>query len=156
MTLKPSVSIKDGKDTISQTGSLEVPVSAGDKEKPVPATFSKKLDLAPGKYSVSVSGLPKTVDIKDFGGDPAKYKLSVKAEIGEKDGAIVITVYVIFKDESAPEEPVVRELPEDEIGSYWIMEDGTKEYLLFHTYDICMAWLGKAELCRGNERCYHK
>ena len=34
--------------------------------------------------------------------------------------------------------------------------DGTKEYLLFHTYDICMAWLGSDELCSGPERCYHK
>ena len=54
--LSPSVNIKDGKNTVSQTGSLELTFSGGDKEASVTATFSKKLkDLAPGKYSVSVS-----------------------------------------------------------------------------------------------------
>ena len=53
-------------------------------------------------------------------------------------------------------EPPIVILPEDETGAYSIREDGTKEYLLFQTYDICMAWLGSDELCRGHERCYHK
>ena len=47
-------------------------------------------------------------------------------------------------------------LPEDEIGAYALRADGTKEYLLFHTYDICMAWLGREDLCEGPERCFHK
>ena len=47
-------------------------------------------------------------------------------------------------------------LPEDEIGAYAIRQDGTKEYLLFHTYDICMDWLASDELCTGFERCFHK
>ena len=47
-------------------------------------------------------------------------------------------------------------LPEDEIGAYALRQDGTKEYLLFQTYDICMMYLGSDELCRGPERCFHK
>ena len=57
---------------------------------------------------------------------------------------------------SVPEEPVFYALPEDEIGAYAIRQDGTKEYLLFHTYDICMDWLASDELCTGFERCFHK
>ena len=68
----------------------------------------------------------------------------------------MITVYLIFKDQSVPEEPVMYILPEDEIGAYAIRDDGTKEYLIFHTYAICMDWLGSDELCRGYERCFHK
>lgn len=55
-----------------------------------------------------------------------------------------------------PEEPVVYALPEDEIGAYVLLPDGTKEYLLFHTYAICMDWLRSDELCSGPERCFHK
>ena len=54
------------------------------------------------------------------------------------------------------EDPVFYALPEDEIGAYAIRQDGTKEYLLFHTYDICMDWLASDELCAGFERCFHK
>ena len=54
------------------------------------------------------------------------------------------------------EEPVFYALPEDEIGAYAIRQDGTKEYLLFHTYDICMDWLASDELCSGFEHCFHK
>ena len=152
--LNPSISIKDGKDTVSQSGSVTLEVKAGEKEKSETVTFSKKLmDLAPGKYTISVSGVPKTLN--DSFGEP-KYKLSVKAEINSQDGKTVITVYLIFKDQSAPEEPVVYALPEDEIGAYALNSDGTKMYLLFHTYDICMAWLGRDDLCQGYERCFHK
>jgi hypothetical protein len=47
-------------------------------------------------------------------------------------------------------------LPEDEIGAYALRADGSKEYLLFHTLDICMAWLGREDLCDGPEHCFHK
>lgn len=154
--LSPSITIKDGKEVLSQSDAITVEISGGEKEKSMTVTFSKKLDLAPGKYSVSISGLPKTVDIRDYGGDPAKYKLSAKAEINTQDGDTIILVYLIFKDRSVPDEPVVYALPEDEIGAYALRADGTKEYLLFHTYDICMAWLGRDDLCSGNERCFHK
>ena len=54
------------------------------------------------------------------------------------------------------DEPVVYALPEDEIGAYVEGPDGEREYLIFQTYDICMAYLGSEDLCRGNERCFHK
>ena len=47
-------------------------------------------------------------------------------------------------------------LPEDEIGAYKLLPDGSKEYLLYHTYDICMFYLGRDDLCSGYERCFHK
>ena len=155
--LNPSISIKDGDNIVSKSGSVTLEVKAGETEKSVTVTFSKKLsDLAPGKYSVTVSGLPESVDIEDYGGGPAKCKLSAKAEINELDGNTVIIVYLIFKDRSAPEEPAVYFLPEDEIGAYALRADGSKEYLLFHTLDICMAWLGREDLCDGPEHCFHK
>ena len=82
-----------------------------------------------------------------------KYRLSYKASF--KD---VINIYVTWNDgrTSEPERIKVYALPEDEIGAYRLHKDGTKEYLLFHTYDICMRWLGSDELCRGYERCFHK
>lgn len=83
-----------------------------------------------------------------------KYDLIARGEINEKDKRIVVTVYLIFDDGSRPaDEPVVYALPEDEIGASRVNQDGTKE---FHTYDICMAWLGSEELCSGYERCFHK
>ena len=60
------------------------------------------------------------------------------------------------KSSPAKQEPVIVILPEDEIGAYALREDGTKEYLLFQTYDICMAWLGSDTLCRDNRHCYNK
>lgn len=71
---------------------------------------------------------------------------------------LVITLYwrEVQDSDSDGDEIAVYALPEDEIGSYWLHQDGTKEYLLFHTYGICMNYLGSAELCRGYERCYHK
>ncbi|MBQ6341926.1 MAG: chitobiase/beta-hexosaminidase C-terminal domain-containing protein [Anaerolineaceae bacterium] len=82
-----------------------------------------------------------------------KYKLSYKPSF--KD---VINIYVTWDDgkSSVAEEVKVEALPEDEVGAYKILRDGTKMYLLFHTYDICMDWLGQDDLCRGYERCFHK
>ena len=91
-----------------------------------------------------------------------KYTLSARTEINVKtDGSgqkiVYIRLYLTWDNGSSmPEEPVVRALPEDEIGAYKLNEDGTKEYLLFHTYSLCMDWLGRDELCRGYERCFHK
>ena len=77
-------------------------------------------------------------------------------EINKRDEETVITVYLIWDSGYRPEEPVVYILPEDEIGAYKLLPDGSREYLLFHTYDICMRYLGRDELCRGPERCFHK
>ena len=70
-----------------------------------------------------------------------------------------ITIYLTWDDGQIPSEPEklrIYALPEDEIGAYAIRDDGTKEYLIFHTYDICMAWLGSDELCSSYEHCFHK
>ena len=157
-TVNPVLTIKHGDEAVSKSGALTVEIiPGGPNEYPVTASFPKAVkDLTPGKYAVDVSGLPKEMekDIPDSADKP-KYKLTAKAEVNEKDGETVITVYLIFAN-PAPPEPVVYPLPEDEIGAYTILKDGTKEYLLFHTYDICIAWLGSDELCRGPEHCFHK
>ena len=83
------------------------------------------------------------------------YHLDVKPEFNGTG----YTVYVFWNkplSHPLPEKIVVHALPEDEIGAYQLRDDGTKEYLLFHTYDICMSYLGREELCAGPERCYHK
>ena len=84
-----------------------------------------------------------------------QYTVSVYEVRPYKNGTI--TVYLLWDDGSSPVEEIrVVALPEDEIGAYSLRADGTKEYLIFQTYDICMAWLGSDELCAGPERCYHK
>lgn len=48
-------------------------------------------------------------------------------------------------------------LPEDGVGAYMIDPlTGEKEYLLFHTYEICMQWLGDDAKCRDWRYCYGK
>ena len=167
LTLEPVVHVKDG-DAESVSKGLKLELT---KEMPYKVSFEnveftgKVTDPAPGKYEVTVSGLPKSVTGRDQiyssegpveGPVKWKYELIAKGEINEKDGKIVVTVYLIWDNGSRPEEVRVVALPEDEIGAYKLRPDGTKEYLLFQTYDICMAWLGSDELCRGPERCYHK
>ena len=73
-------------------------------------------------------------------------------------GFNTIRVWLVWDDGSRPADDgiAIYALPEDEIGAYWLRKDGTKEYLLFQTYDICMTYLGSDELCRGPERCFHK
>lgn len=73
----------------------------------------------------------------------------------------ISNLFISFGDyysylENPEDEIAVYALPEDEIGAYELRDDGTKEYLIFQTYDICMNYLGSEELCQGNERCYHK
>ncbi|MBQ6482155.1 MAG: InlB B-repeat-containing protein [Anaerolineaceae bacterium] len=128
--------------------------------------FTKLIDdLAPGKYEVTIEGIPSTVTDKEiiYDADESpevmtkwKYKLDTRSEINKKSNDIIIRIYLIWDDGSRPDEIAVYALPEDEIGAYAILQDGTKEYLLFHTYDICMNYLGSDELCRSYERCFHK
>ena len=116
-------------------------------------TFDRTVDLSAGTYKVAAKVSPSAVT----SAPPISqvYHLSTDAWVGEGG---VITIYLKWDDgkNSQPEVIRVYALPEDEIGAYHILPDGTKEYLLFHTYDICMAWLGSDELCRGPERCFHK
>ncbi len=103
-----------------------------------------------------------TTDLNDFScsGNTCSFKC-----MGGYGGDHYITANFISEsgdDESSspetakPEPPTFYPLPEDEIGAYALLADGTKEYLLFHTYDICMEWLNSDELCSGPGRCYHK
>ena len=141
-----TITIKDG-DAVS-VGKVTMNVRDGMKDSgEVEVRFVPKVE---NLSDITVTG-PKEL----IGAAPIsqKYKLSYKASY--KD---VINIYVTWDDgkSSAEEKVKVVPLPEDEVGAYKILDDGTKEYLLFHTYDICMAWLGRDELCRGPERCYHK
>ena len=134
------------------------------------ASFNGKIEgLAPGKQKVTVSVTPKQVVGQDtihteegeiLGPVKWKYELSARGEINEIDGKdgkeMVVRIYLIWDNGVRPEPIKVVALPEDEIGAYRLNDDGTKEYLLFHTYDICMNWLGSDDLCRGYERCFHK
>ena len=115
---------------------------------------------------IVITGLPKEVigygaEVYDAASGTTerpvqhRYALSVREARFGRSGEIL--VYLLWDDGSRPVEEIrVVALPEDEIGAYQLRADGTKEYLLFQTYDICMAWLGSDELCRGPERCYHK
>ena len=164
----------DAGDYESKTEEFTLELSAAGQPTVSKALqFDRKVEqLAPGSHPVTISGLPPVVYGTLSGvfltEPPAgevilwKYTLSARTEINEKtDGSgqkiVYIRLYLTWDNGSSmPEEPVVRALPEDEIGAYKLNEDGTKEYLLFHTYSLCMNWLGRDELCRGYERCFHK
>ena len=167
LQIKPVIHVKNGDDeSVSKGLELELTKGMESKVSVENVEFTGKVtDPAPGKYEVTVTGLPKSI----YGSDKIystegpvegpvkwKYELIARGEINEKDKKIVVTVYLIFDDGSRPDEIKVYALPEDEVGAYRLNDDGTKEYLLFHTYDICMQWLGRDELCRGYERCFHK
>ena len=167
LTLNPVIHVKDG-DSESVSKGLVLNLTQGmDPKISIPdVEFSRKLEnFAPGKYEVTVSGLPKSYSCREeiytadgpIPGPLKTYELRTAAEINEKSGKMVITVYLVFDNGFRPDDLIgIYALPEDEIGAYWMRPDGTKEYLIFQTYDICMAWLGSDELCRGYERCFHK
>ena len=165
MELEPVITISAG-DIKSKSKAVKLVLTPGIAMLTDTVRFNKKIeDLGPGKYSVSVSGLPKVFYATDqiySSEEPVagpvlwKYELTANAEINMKDSTAIIRVYLLWDNGARPEEIRVVALPEDEIGAYKLNEDGSKEYLLFHTYDICMAWLGNDDLCRGYERCFHK
>ena len=143
---------------------VELAVTPGGNTKPAEisgVTFTPNVPdfkKTCGNYEYEVLVTPGEVkaDIAGAGDDGPAYIL--RAAAGSPDcEKFVITLYWNSKA-AAPAPEVIRvvALPEDEIGAYQLRADGTKEYLLFQTYDICMAYLGRDELCRGPERCYHK
>ena len=175
LTLEPVIHIAYGeKDSVTKDLTFDLKQGMENPKKYENVEFTIEVPgLAPGKYEVTVTGLPKVVYGQEAGIYSAddgmiegrilwKYALSAKAEInvkkapGKIEAETIITVYLIWDDGSRPETNRVYALPEDEIGAYKLREDGTKEYLLFQTYDICIAWLGNEELCRGYDRCFHK
>ena len=168
LEIEMAITIQGENDTVVTTVEpLKMTIKNGEVTVENQASFDGKIeDLAPGKQTVTVSVTPKAVvgqdtihtDEGDVKGPVKwKYELSAKGEINEVDGkGMIVRIYLIWDDGSRPEVLKVYALPEDEIGAYRLNDDGTKEYLLFHTYDICMSWLGSDELCRGYERCFHK
>ena len=167
-----TVSIDAG-DYESKTDKFTLELSGGQSNISKDLEFDRKVEkLAPGSHPVTISGLPYAVYGTPGGifltEPPAgelilwRYTLIARTEIGVKTDesgqkVVFIRIYLTWDNGSSmPDEPVVRALPEDEIGAYKLNDDGTKEYLLFHTYSICMDWLGHDELCRGYERCFHK
>jgi hypothetical protein len=152
-TMPMTIIIKSGDDELTRAV-VEMDYKDGDQKIELTALFNKIItDLAPGVQTVEIKGLPSEIT----GIEPLlkKYKLTWKAWINNEGG---ITIDIIWDDGSVvkTETLVVYALPEDEVGAYALLKDGTKEYLIFHTYDICMKYLGEDELCRGYEHCYHK
>ena len=139
---------------------LSLSLAPGKNKESLSVEFTEEIpDPVPGLYEVLVEGLPKSVEGKrQLHGaepDPLTFNITWKAQLNKKGG---ITVYIYWeeKDQWEPEIIAVYPLPEDEIGSYVLHKDGTKEYLVFQTYAICMDYLGSHDLCKGFERCYHK
>ena len=138
-------------------------LTPGQDKQMITVSFSGKLDPAElsHDYDVKVSGYPAEAeaDIYMTGGQLLKsYRITVGDRSFIHAPDLILTLWVRWDDGTGwvYEEPEVHALPEDEIGAYKLNKDGTKEYLLFHTYDICMAWLGDDNLCRGYDRCFHK
>ena len=153
-TFKVTILIMEDGEVVSRAENVELHIFSGVAKFRATAHFDRTVeDLSGGTHPVVITGLPDVV----YSVPPInqRYVLTHDAWI-DKNGAI--TVYLKWDDGKRSEPEIIRiyALPEDEIGAYKLREDGTKEYLIFHTYDICMYYLGNDELCRGYERCFHK
>ncbi|MBQ6505551.1 MAG: Ig-like domain-containing protein [Flexilinea sp.] len=153
---------KDGElKTSSETIELEVTPGGNKAPNTLPAVkftpVIKDFAATFGNYEqpkATVSPSRVKANIYGAGDDGPSYTLSAVAGFtGQK-----FTVTLFWNGDSKPAEEVIAvyALPEDEVGAYRLNDDGTKEYLLFQTYDICMRYLGRDDLCRGYERCFHK
>jgi len=108
-------------------------------------------DLTSGKYNVEIYGIPESVNGTDiiYGLEDEitnKYYLSGESWIDDKG---IIQVTLTWTAEKYEDYEHVDSMPEDEIGAYYIGNDGEKVYLIFQTFDICMNYLGDEELCRS-------
>ena len=152
-TLTLTILIKDGENVVSRADGVKLHVSGGMVKIQENAHFSSTVDFTKGHYSFAIVITPHTV----FGIPPVeqRYILSANAWLNNHGN---VTIYLTWDDGRRSEPEIIRiyALPEDEIGAYRLHDDGTKEYLIFHTYDLCMHWLGSDALCRGHERCFHK
>ena len=153
ITLNLTLKLK-GTGGSAKSEAIRVEVNGGMRDIELDAVAFD--DTPPGllsEYEVIVEGLPASV----HGKAPVnqRYRLTAHAWVNNLDG---ITIEIFWDDGKyhGPEEPYFFPLPEDEIGAYKQDPWGNKTYLLFHTYEICMRWLGSDELCSGYERCFHK
>ncbi len=162
-TIRLTIRLKQNGELKLSSAPIELAVTPGGNREPAEFDAVTFMPDTPdfqetcGNYEYEVLVTPKEVkaDIAGAGDDGPAYLL--KAAAGSPDcEKFVVTLYWNNKAASEPEVIRVVALPEDEIGAYKLRADGTKEYLLFQTYDICMTYLGRDELCRGPERCYHK
>lgn len=164
-TLNVKIEIKKDGKTVSSVTNVEFPIN-----KETGSSVKQNLTFTPGLAdfdtfaytfagSVSPAQLEEDVTSQDPDFEPKKYNLSVRMDAQMEKDKKSILFYIDWDDGSSvagPEIIKVYALPEDAIGAYKLRDDGTKEYLIFHTYAICMNWLGSDELCRGYERCFHK
>ena len=155
-TLNVTILVKDGNTEVCKAENVKLTIKGGEKETAVTALFDRKAKLS-SAYTITVKGLPETIagDAFTSRDNAPKYRLTLTLWVMDEK---TITGSLKWDDDSSGRnpEPVVYPLPEDEIGAYALRKDGTKEYLLFQTYDICMWYLGSEELCESNQRCYHK
>ncbi len=125
-------------------------------------TFNEVLpDLTTGQYSVDIYGLPDYMYGTDYieGSDRAennKYSITHESWINEKGIIELNVLWTAKKYYEIVNEPGVEILPEDSVGSYVINEEGIKEYVVFHSYAICMSYLGNDELCSEPGRTYRR
>ena len=162
-TISLKVQIKIGnKRYTSETVSLETKDIRGKYKNNLTLTFPGDLPTLTNDHKVIIDGIPTFI----YGNGLTisgpnipfihKYYLTRDAWINNKGIIEILIIWTDKQHSSEQDELVVYPLPEDEIGAYALREDGTKEYLIFHTYEICMKYMGDQALCKGNERCFHK
>ena len=152
-----------GSGTTSAAENIELDLESllKNRDVTIDVLFENEIKDFSNEYKVIVTNYPKKLDADIYveNGSAPQYNLKIEGAPGQiEENKFGIHIFLIWNDDadSKPEIIAVYALPEDEIGAYAIGPDGTKEYLIFQTYDICMNYLGSEELCSGNERCYHK
>ena len=123
--------------------------------------FDNEIKDFSNDYKVIVTNYPNKIDADIYveHGKSPQYNLRIEGAPGQiETDKFGIHIFLIWNDDadSKPEIIAIYALPEDEIGAYAIGPDGMKQYLIFQTFDICMNYLGSEELCKSNERCFHK
>ncbi|MBQ6508401.1 MAG: hypothetical protein IJI07_02905, partial [Flexilinea sp.] len=141
-----TIQIFAGDRLLSEAKDVKLEVKPGEKEislKNVPFTVLSGDDTpdVDAARRIVITGLPKEVigygpEVYDAASGSTvrpvrhRYALSVREARFTKSGEIL--VYLLWDDGSRPVEEVrAVPLPEDEIGAYHLLQDGTKEYLLF-------------------------
>ena len=141
----------DEREYFSEPMSIDISYFKLEKPLPFRIMFKEGLpDLTTGKFSVRIDGLPEMV----YGtGSPEGYDQSVRNKYYLTDESWIdssgtIRVDLLWTHElNYDSEAEVHVLPEDSVGAYTIGPDGQKEYVVFETYEICMNYLGNADLC---------